>query len=136
MARNYGLNSDTADRYEIVSQDCVRYLKQTGRIFDIAVLDPPALARRRHHLTKAGRLYREIFSGGIRRIAKEGGFMCACSCSAAVDLATLLEILRQAAATAERIVQVVHIGGAVPDHPILIHHPEGEYLKSVLLRVM
>ncbi len=136
IARNYGLNSDTIQQYEIVNQDCVRYLKQTDRFFDVIVLDPPALAKRRHHLPKAGRLYREIFASGMRRITGEGGFLCACSCSAAVESSTLLEILRQAASEAGRVAQIIHLGGAGADHPIQIHHPEGEYLKSVLLRVI
>lgn len=136
MRINYQLNADAADRHETVHEDCVRYLKETDRTFDVAVLDPPALAKRRHHLPKASRLYLEIFASGMRRIAPEGGFVSACSCSAAVDIRTLLDILRQAAASARRTAQVLHIGGAGADHPVSLHHPEGEYLKSVLLRIV
>jgi 23S rRNA (cytosine1962-C5)-methyltransferase len=133
---NYRLSAETESRYEITEEDCVRYLKATDRVFDIAVLDPPALAKRRQHLPQAGRLYREIFESGIRKIVRKGGYLLACSCSAAVDTEAMLDILREAARAANRFMQIIRISGAGPDHPVSVHHPEGEYLKAVLLRVV
>ncbi len=135
MRTNYGLNAANDRRFDVVKDDCVQYLKQTTQNFDVVVLDPPALAKRRHHLPQAGRLYREIFEGGIRRIEPDGGFLSASSCSAAVDTKTLIDILKQAAQAANRNAQVLHIGSAGADHPVCLDHPEGEYLKSVLLRI-
>ncbi len=132
---NYGLSSDSEGCFEVIEEDCVRFLKATDRVFDIAVLDPPALAKRRQHLPQAGRLYREIFESGIRKIAPEGGFVLACSCSAAVDTPVLLDILREAARSSNRFVQILRVSGAGADHPVSVHHPEGEYLKAVLLRI-
>lgn len=135
MEVNYGLNAPKANCFEVVAEDCVQYLKHTQLSFDIVILDPPALAKKRPHLPQALRLYREIFTSGLCRVAKEGGFLSASSCSAAVDTSALLDILRQSAISANRTAQVIHVGGAGVDHPTSLHHPEGEYLKSVLLRV-
>ena len=136
MLRNYALNADAKECCEVVQGDCVRFLKETDRQFDIVVLDPPALAKRRHHLPQAGKLYRDIFASGMARIAPKGGFLCAYTCSAAVDGGTLLEILRTAATSVSRSTQVLHLGGAGADHPTALHHPEGDYLKSAILRIV
>ena len=64
-----------------------------------------------------------------------GGIFLSCSCTGLVSEDQFLETLRRAAWQAGRIVQVLRIGGAAPDHPFLLHVPEGRYLKAVFCRV-
>lgn len=135
MAENYELGGPK-DRFEVVSADCARFLKETEQFYDVVILDPPALAKRRQHLKKASRVYQDIFAGGMRRVSPGGGWLLACSCSAQVDRGTLLSILARSAEAASRSVRVLHTGGAGPDHPVSVYHPEGHYLNSVLAYVI
>ncbi len=132
---NYMLNSKGSSCFEVENQDCLNYFKRTERTFDIAVLDPPALAKRRQHLPNASKVYQDIFKSGISLIDPAGGFALACSCSAAVDTNLLLDIVRRAVNESQREAQILSVRGAGIDHPIACNHPEGEYLKSVLLRI-
>jgi 23S rRNA (cytosine1962-C5)-methyltransferase len=121
-----------AGRVSVVAADCGDFLRGTDERFDIVVLDPPALAKKRQDLDKAARLYVDLFANGLRRAA-QGGFLVACSCSAAVDRDALDQILAAAAREAEREARVVHRGGAGADHPVSIFHGEGEYLETAIL---
>lgn len=117
-----------------VRADAVEFLRGCGERFDIAVVDPPALAKRRRHLERASRLYGEIFASAMR-LLEPGGLMLACSCSAAVDRRLFDQILAAAARRAERDARLLRRSGAAADHPISAFHPEGEYLKASLLQV-
>ncbi|MCU0662157.1 MAG: class I SAM-dependent rRNA methyltransferase [Myxococcota bacterium] len=109
-------------------------LRQTSELFDVVVLDPPALAKKRQHLDQAARAYKDLFMWGLKRLAP-GGFLLACSCSAAVDAKLFDQILFAAAKDASRTASVLARRGAAPDHPVSLYHPQGEYLKVVLLYV-
>lgn len=102
--------------------------------FDVVVLDPPALVRRRKDL-KAGRaLYRHLNAAALARTAP-GGLLVSCSCSAVLDAESHLADVRAAARHVHREIAVVGRGSLPPDHPVHPWLPETDYLKCVFLRV-
>jgi 23S rRNA (cytosine1962-C5)-methyltransferase len=121
-----------APRVSVVNGDCAEFLGASDERFDLVVIDPPALAKRRQHVEKAARLYVDLFAGALRRTVP-GGYLVACSCSAAVDRGLFEQILAAASRAARRETRVVHRGGAGADHPTSAFHPEGEYLKTAVL---
>jgi 23S rRNA (cytosine1962-C5)-methyltransferase len=121
-----------AGRVAVVKGDCADFLRESRERFGVVVVDPPALAKRRQHVEKAGSLYVELFAGGLRHTAP-GGFLVACSCSAAVDRELFEQILAAASREAGRDARIVHRRGAGADHPTSAFHPEGEYLKTAVL---
>jgi 23S rRNA (cytosine1962-C5)-methyltransferase len=117
-----------------VRSDVPEFLEKHGEKYNIVVLDPPALVRRRKDLKSAGALYRHLNRAALNCVSS-GGLLVTCSCSAQLDADTHLGIVRAAARQARRDVFVVGRGSMPADHPI---HPlltDTEYLKAVFLRV-
>lgn len=133
VTANGGLNG-VGERLEVVREDCHRYLREGGRDFDVAVIDPPPLARRKKDVEKAARAYKDVFLAGIRRVV-DGGAVLLCSCSSAVDRRLFDQVVAAAAADSQRDARAIWRGGAGIDHPVDVAHPEGEYLKASLLRI-
>lgn len=102
--------------------------------FDLIILDPPAFAKRHHDRHRGLGGYRFLNAEAIRRIAK-GGLLFTFSCSQAVDKATFQGIVTAAAIEAKRNVRIVGQLSQPADHPINIFHPEGSYLKGLVLSV-
>ena len=102
--------------------------------FDLIILDPPAFAKRHHDRHRGLGGYKFINAEAIKRIAK-GGLLFTFSCSQAVDKATFQGIVTAAAIEAKRNVRIVDQLSQPADHPINIFHPEGAYLKGLLLIV-
>lgn len=125
---------EAASRVSVVVADCGEYLRAPGEPFDLVIVDPPALAKKRQHAEKAAGLYVDLFANGLRRVTP-GGFLVACSCSAAVDRDLFDRILAASAREAGREARIVHRGGAGADHPVSASHPEGEYLRTAILSV-
>jgi 23S rRNA (cytosine1962-C5)-methyltransferase len=119
--------------------DLLRALESQGTRFDVVVLDPPALAKRRATtslaLTAADRGYRELILRGTR-LTEPGGLLVACSCSGRVTRAHWDDLCAQALADSGRRAQVVARLGAGADHPELVGVPETGHLKTWLLRVL
>lgn len=111
------------------------YLRATEESFDVIVLDPPPLARRRAEVARAGRAYRDLNAWAMRRL-RPGGSLFTFTCSQHVDAATFRHLTSEAAATAGRAAQVLDVLGPGLDHPVAVGHPEGEYLRGLLLRVL
>ncbi len=121
-------------RLSAVRADVSDYLESTDELFDVVVLDPPALVKRRKDL-KAGRShYRHVNSAALARVA-DGGVLVTCSCSSQVDAGTLLSDVRAAARHVRRDIAVIGRGSMPADHPIHPSIPEMEYLKCFFLRV-
>ena len=116
-----------------VRADAAEFLAADTNTYDIIVVDPPALVRRRKDLKNASALYRHVNRAAIGRLAP-GGLLVTCSCSALLDAETHLGIVRSAARQARRDLVVVGRGRMPPDHPIHPLIPESEYLKCVFLR--
>jgi 23S rRNA (cytosine1962-C5)-methyltransferase len=115
--------------------DLLRSLESDGLRFDVVVIDPPALAKRKSDAGAADRAYKELVLRGLR-ITSPGGLTVACSCSGRVSRAHWDEIVAEAAADAGRSVQVVARLGAGRDHPPLVGVPETDHLKCWILRVL
>ena len=116
---------ETGDAFEFVRRD-------SGR-FDLLVIDPPPLARRRGDVARAARAYKDVLLFGLRRAAP-GAYVLAFCCSHHVDPELFRKIAFGAALDADRCVRVLRTLGAPADHPVSIDHPEGHYLTGLLLQ--
>lgn len=132
---NVALNG-FANAHESVCLDAKKYLEiLQGNEFDIIVLDPPAFAKNYHNRHKGLQGYKYINYEAIRKIAP-GGLLFTFSCSQAVDAAAFQGIVMAAAIEAGRKVQLLHHLSQPADHPVSMFHPEGAYLKGLVLRVL
>ena len=120
-------------RAEFMVADVFDYLRTEGRKFDLIILDPPPFVRRRRDLTSGLRGYRDINLQALRHLASDG-WLLTCSCSQHLRRAQFRDLVMMAAAAAGRPLTLVMEGGHPPDHPVALGHPEGEYLKTFLLR--
>lgn len=114
--------------------DVLRRLESQGRRFDLVVVDPPALAKRRSALPAAERAYKELNLRALRLLG-DGGLLVTCSCSGRLSADRFGALLEGAAGDAGRPVQLLERRGAGRDHPTLLGVPETEYLKCWILRV-
>jgi 23S rRNA (cytosine1962-C5)-methyltransferase len=125
-----GLAPDAATWIE---GDVFEYLRAARDRFDLIVLDPPPFVRRRRDLTAGLRGYKDVNLQALRRL-EAGGWLLTCSCSQHLDRAGFRQVVAAAASDAGRPVQLVEEHGHPPDHPTALAHPEGQYLKALLLR--
>jgi len=115
--------------------DCFDFLKDMpADLYDLIILDPPAFTKHISTVDKAARGYKEINMKAIRKIRK-GGILFTFSCSQHISSDLFRKIIYGAAADVGRKVQVLHRLAQPEDHPVSIYHPEGEYLKGLVLRV-
>lgn len=121
-------------KHTAIAQDCFEYLKQTDVDYDIMVLDPPAFAKNARSVPNATRGYKELNMVAMKKI-KPGGLIFTFSCSQNIDKMLFQKIVFGAAADARRNVRILKHLNQPPDHPVSIFHPEGEYLKGLLLWV-
>jgi 23S rRNA (cytosine1962-C5)-methyltransferase len=131
--RNAALN-DAADRHNYFSSDAFDFLKSSSEKYDIVILDPPAFAKHLSAVDKATVGYRNLNKDGIKRISP-GGLLFTFSCSQAIDAELFRKIVFQAAAETRRNVNVIYRLSQGPDHPVSLYHPEGEYLKGLVLMI-
>ncbi|OGH55658.1 MAG: hypothetical protein A3G34_01145 [Candidatus Lindowbacteria bacterium RIFCSPLOWO2_12_FULL_62_27] len=121
---------------EFVCQDVFRYLRQpTIGPFDAVVLDPPSFARRKNEVEGACRGYKDVQRLAMKAL-QPGGLLAAFCCSHHIDADLFQKVVFAAALDARRPAQVLDRFGPDQDHPVSIDHPEGEYLKGMLLRVL
>jgi 23S rRNA (cytosine1962-C5)-methyltransferase len=131
---NVLLNFPRANHKGIV-KDCFEYLRGIEKDFyDLIVLDPPAFAKNKHTVDKAARGYKDINMKAMEKI-KSGGLLFTFSCSQHISKDLFQKIIFGAAADAGRNVRIVQQLHQPADHPVNIFHPEGEYLKGLLLWV-
>ena len=115
--------------------DALKALAAEGRQFDLIVLDPPKFAPSVQHLDRASRAYKDINMRALRLLAPEG-LLFTFSCSGAVSVDLFQKIVAGAVFDAGVDAQLLHRLSAGTDHPMAMTHPEGEYLKGLLLRRM
>ncbi|PKP51590.1 MAG: RlmI/RlmK family 23S rRNA methyltransferase [Bacteroidetes bacterium HGW-Bacteroidetes-1] len=133
--KNILLNGFQATQYQSVCQDAKKYLEQLqGNDFDIIVLDPPAFAKNHSSRHKGLQGYKYINYEAIKKI-DHGGLLFTFSCSQAVDRSSFQSIVMAAAIEAQRPVRILHYHSQSADHPVSIFHPEGAYLKGLLLQI-
>lgn len=131
---NVALNGyDT--RHESFVADCFDFLKAAQpHFYDMIILDPPAFAKSARKVENATRGYKELNMLGIKRV-KPGGLILTFSCSQNIDKLLFQKVVFGAAADVGRNVRILQQLGQPLDHPVNIFHPEGEYLKGLLLYV-
>ena len=134
---NVAKNFPEATNHTAVASDAFDYLsaqKNAGKTYDLIILDPPAFAKHRDAVKNALRGYQRINAKAIEMIRK-GGLLFTFSCSQAVDKEAFRLAVFSAAAQVGRKVRILHQLHQPQDHPINIYHPEGEYLKGLVLYV-
>jgi 23S rRNA (cytosine1962-C5)-methyltransferase len=132
--RNWAVNALPAGAAEFVEADVFRYLREVDRQFDLLVLDPPALVRRRQELERGTRAYKDLHVWAFRRAAP-GAHIVTFSCSQHVSAELFWKVVHGAAVDAGRSVQVLRHLGPGADHPVSLAHAEGEYLNGLLLHI-
>ena len=132
---NVELNFPGTDRHEAIATDAFKYLDamESGR-HDLIILDPPAFAKHRSALHNALQGYRRLNAKAFEKIAP-GGILFTFSCSQAVNKDQFRLAVFSAAAQSRRRVRILHQLTQPADHPVNIYHPEGEYLKGLVLYV-
>lgn len=132
--KNVELNFPGDMRHEAFCEDAFKYLDANDAKYDLIVLDPPAFAKHRGALHNALKGYTRLNVKGLQRI-KKGGILFTFSCSQVVTKDHFRNAVFTAAAQAGRRVRILHQLHQSADHPISIYHPEGEYLKGLVLYV-
>lgn len=131
---NVELNFPSDDRHAAFCDDAFKYLDAHDAQYDLVVLDPPAFAKHRAALRNALKGYTRLNVKGLERI-KPGGILFTFSCSQVVTKENFRNAVFTAAAQSKRKVRILHQLHQPADHPINIYHPEGEYLKGLVLYV-
>ncbi len=132
--QNIALNFPGDGRHEAFCEDAFRYLDEHDKQYDLIILDPPAFAKHRAALHNALKGYTRLNVKGLQRI-KPGGILFTFSCSQVVTKDNFRNAVFTAATQAGRKVRILHQLHQPADHPINIYHPEGEYLKGLVLYV-
>ena len=132
--KNMEMNFPGDNRHEAFAQDAFKFLDQMDENYDLIVLDPPAFAKHRDALKNALQGYKRLNAKAFEKI-KSGGILFTFSCSQAVDKDQFRLAVFSAAAISGRKVRILHQVTQPVDHPINIYHPEGEYLKGLVLYV-
>ena len=131
---NMRLNFGDEVRHSSKAVDAFEYLHDIGDKFDMIILDPPAFAKHHKVLGNAMQGYKKLNARALAQI-KSGGILFTFSCSQAVSKELFRTTVFSAAAIAGRRVRILHQLTQPADHPINIYHPEGEYLKGLVLYV-
>jgi 23S rRNA (cytosine1962-C5)-methyltransferase len=131
---NVALNFPNEVRHQAFSDDAFRYLDKTSTPYDLIILDPPAFAKHRNVLRNALQGYKKLNAAAIEKI-KSGGIIFTFSCSQVVSKEDFRLAVFSAAAQTGRNVRILHQLTQQADHPINIYHPEGEYIKGLILEI-
>lgn len=131
---NVDLNFPGDARHKAYAEDAFKFLADMKENYDLIILDPPAFAKHKSALKNALIGYRKLNARAFEKIAK-GGILFTFSCSQAVSKEQFRLAVFSAAAQSKRKVRILHQLTQPADHPINIYHPEGEYLKGLVLYV-
>ena len=131
---NAELNFPGDTRHEAFAEDAFKFLEKAGHNYDLIVLDPPAFAKHKDALRNALKGYTRLNAIAFEKI-QPGGIIFTFSCSQAVNKDQFRLAVFTAAAQSGRHVRILHQLHQPADHPINIYHPEGEYLKGLVLQV-
>lgn len=131
---NVELNFPNSHRHEAFAEDAFKYLDSMEAVYDLIILDPPAFAKHKDALKQALKGYTRLNAKAFKKI-KSGGILFTFSCSQVVTKDNFRTAIFTAAALSGRNVRILHQLHQPADHPINIYHPEGEYLKGLVLYV-
>jgi 23S rRNA (cytosine1962-C5)-methyltransferase len=133
--KNLTLNGIAESQQDLIKGDAFAYLKETDQTFDVIVLDPPSLAHKRSDVDAAAGGYKFLNLHALKHL-NPGGILLTFSCSQHLSAELFQKIVFGAAVDAGRSATILGRLGAPIDHPVSLHHPEGEYLKGLALRVL
>lgn len=131
---NVSLNFPGDTRHQAFAEDAFKFLNRMGDQYDLIILDPPAFAKHRDALRNALRGYTKLNAKAFEKI-RPGGILFTFSCSQVVNKQDFRNAVFTAAAQSGRSVRILHQLTQPGDHPVNIYHPEGEYLKGLVLYV-
>lgn len=131
---NVALNFPGDNRHRAICDDAFKYLDQHHDSYDLIILDPPAFAKHRNAIHNALKGYIRLNTKGLEHI-RHGGILFTFSCSQAISKDQFRQAVFTASLMARRRVRILHQLHQPADHPINIYHPEGEYLKGLVLYV-
>jgi 23S rRNA (cytosine1962-C5)-methyltransferase len=131
---NVALNFPDDTRHQAFAEDAFTFMKNIDDRYDLIILDPPAFAKHRDALRNALQGYRKLNATAIGKIQK-GGLLFTFSCSQTVSRRDFRLAVFSAAAQTGRNVRILHQLSQPADHPVNIYHPEGEYLKGLVLQI-
>jgi len=132
--KNVEANFGPIDNHSGIVYDAFKYLDELDMDYDIMVLDPPAFAKHHNVLQNALQGYKKLNRKAIQQI-NEGGILFTFSCSQVVSKENFKRMIFTAAAGAGREVRILYQMDQPSDHPVSVYHPEGEYLKGLVLKV-
>ena len=130
---NMELNFPNAN-HKAVADDVFNFMKENHQIYDVIVLDPPAFAKSIKSKHTATQAYKRLNIAGLKALAPKG-ILFTFSCSQVIDDALFYNTVAAAAIETGRTIRVLHKLEQGPDHPTNIYHPEGHYLKGLVLYV-
>ena len=131
---NVALNFPNETRHASFAEDAFKFLQSNEQKYDLIILDPPAFAKHREAIHNALKGYKRLNAKAIEQI-KPGGILFTFSCSQVITKDQFRLAVFSAAASCGRNVRILHQLTQPADHPINIYHPEGEYLKGLVLWV-
>lgn len=129
---NTSLNFDDS-RHEIICMDVFDFLKSCSEKFDVIIVDPPAFAKQLSAIDNASVKYKSLNSAALK-LLNQGGIMFTFSCSQAISKEQFQKIIFKSAIESRADLKIIHRMSQSPDHPVSIYHPEGEYLKGLVLQ--
>lgn len=132
--KNFELNDLKGGSYQFVKADVFDFLREDNNQYDLIILDPPAFCKQKKHLEKACRGYKDINLFAMKKLLPRG-LLFTSSCSHYISPDLFQKIIFGAAKDAGVKAQIITKTSHAFDHPINIYHPEGEYLKGLLLRI-
>lgn len=132
--QNVNLNFPGDNRHEAFAEEAFQFLEKSSGKYDLIILDPPAFAKHQNVLNNAIQGYKKLNRKGIE-VIKPGGILFTFSCSQVMTKDLFRQTVFTAAANTGRKVRILHQLTQPADHPVSIYHPEGEYLKGLVLYV-
>ncbi len=135
VRKNVARNFPNATNHEAFAKEAFEFMADIKDKYDLIILDPPAFAKHRDAIKNALRGYQRLNQKAIEQI-RPGGILFTFSCSQAIDKDMFRLAVFSAAAATGRRVRILHQLHQPADHPINIYHPEGEYLKGLVLQIL
>lgn len=132
--KNLTLNGFDPHVHECIASDTFDFLKDKKNVYDVIILDPPAFAKHKEARHQAVKGYQRLNTEAMKMI-KHGGILFTFSCSQVVDRQLFYDTVVSAGIQSGREIKVLHHLSQPADHPVSLYHPEGEYLKGLVLYV-
>ena len=133
--KNIELNNIDSSKHEAVCADAFKFLESCQQRFDIIIVDPPAFAKGKKDINSALKAYYQVNSLAVKLLNPNGLFI-ACSCSNFVGQQEFEDAVFEAVRSAGKVCSLLGRHRHALDHPVLAAHEEGQYLKSVILKVL